>query len=46
VAFELTEGDLLVVQTDGPSISMPSHCGLFSCLVFIGYSNSRFCLTM
>jgi hypothetical protein len=46
VAFELAEGDLLVAQTNGPSISMPSHCGLCSCLVFIGYSNSRFCLTM
>jgi hypothetical protein len=27
VAFELAEGDLLVAQTHGPSISMPSHCG-------------------
>lgn len=33
-------------QTHGPSKSVPSHCGLCSCLVFIGYPNSPFCLTM
>lgn len=46
VAFELAESDLLVAQTLNPFFIDTVAFGLCSFLVFIGYSNSRFCLTM